>query len=252
MLPRGKMPKKLRLDQLLVGKGLFASREQARRAVMAGEVIVGTRIAAQPSELLEEHASITVKPTRKYVGRGALKLEAALDHFNIDVRRKTALDIGASTGGFTDCMLQRGAEKVYAVDVGHGQLDWKLRNDPRVSVLEKINARSLSREHIAELVDLCVIDVSFISLTLILPNAFDLITPTGVILALIKPQFELQRSEVGKGGIVRDPGLHQKAQDKIVAFVTRLGHVVTGIAPSAITGADGNQEFFACMRKRSA
>ena len=246
------MPKKLRLDQLLVEKGLFASREQARRAIMAGEVMVGTRVAVKPSELLEEQAAITVKPTRKYVGRGALKLEAALDHFNIDVHRKTALDIGASTGGFTDCVLQRGAKKVYAVDVGHGQLDWNLRNDPRVIVLEKVNARSLSREHIAELVDLCVIDVSFISLTLILPNAFDLITPTGMILALIKPQFELQRSEVGKGGIVRDQGLHQKAQDKIVAFVTHLGHVVTGIVPSAITGADGNQEFFACMRKRSA
>jgi len=252
MLPRGKMPKKLRLDQLLVGKGLFPSREQAQRAIMAGEVMVGTRIAAKPSELLKEEAAITVKPTRKYVGRGALKLEAALDHFNIEVRRKITLDIGASTGGFTDCMLQRGAEKVYAVDVGHGQLDWKLRNEPRVIVLEKVNARSLSREHIPEPVDLCVIDVSFISLTLILSNAFDLITPTGVILALIKPQFELQRSEVGKGGIVRDPSLHRKAQDKIVAFVTRLGHVVTGVVPSPITGADGNQELFACMRKQSA
>ena len=252
MLPRGKMPKKLRLDQLLVGKGLFASREQARRAIMAGDIMVGTRTAAKPSELLEEETTITVKPTRKYVGRGALKLEAALDHFNIDVSKKTALDIGASTGGFTDCMLQRAAKKVYAVDVGYGQLDWKLRNDPRVIVLEKVNARSLSHEHIPELVDLCVIDVSFISLTLILPNAFDLLTPTGVILALIKPQFELQRSEVRKGGIVRDPGLHQKAQDKIVAFVTRLGHMVIGTVPAAITGADGNQEFFACMRKQSA
>jgi 23S rRNA (cytidine1920-2'-O)/16S rRNA (cytidine1409-2'-O)-methyltransferase len=219
---------------------------------MAGDVMVGTRIAPKPSELLEEHAAITVKPTRKYVGRGALKLEAALDHFHIDVRRKIALDIGASTGGFTDCMLQRGAKKVYAVDVGHGQLDWKLRNDPRVIVLEKVNARFLSHEHIPEVVDLCVIDVSFISLTLILPNAFDLIAPAGMILALIKPQFELQRSEVGRGGIIRDPGLHRNAQDKIVAFVTHLGHVVTGIVPSAITGADGNQEFFACMRKRSA
>jgi 23S rRNA (cytidine1920-2'-O)/16S rRNA (cytidine1409-2'-O)-methyltransferase len=246
------MSKKLRLDQLLVGKGLFPSREQARRAIMAGDVIIGSRIAAKSSELLDEQAAITLKPTRKYVGRGALKLEAALDHFKIDVRGKTALDIGASTGGFTDCMLQRCVEKVYAVDVGHGQLDWKLRNDPRVIVLEKINARSLSREHISELVDVCVIDVSFISLTLILPNAFDLITSTGVILALIKPQFELQRSEVGKGGIVRDQDLHQKAQDKIVAFVTELGHVVTGIAPSAVKGADGNQEFFACMRKRLA
>lgn len=219
---------------------------------MAGIVRIGTRIAAKPSELLDEQAAITLRPTRQYVGRGALKLEAALDHFDIDVRGKTGLDIGASTGGFTDCMLQRGAEKVYAVDVGHGQLDWKLRNHPRVIVLEKINARSLSREHIPEPVDVCVIDVSFISLTLILPNAFDLITSTGVILALIKPQFELQRSEVGKGGIVRDQDLHQKVQDKIVAFVTQLGHVVTGIAPSAIKGTDGNQEFFACMRKRSA
>src|SRR5881296_1165955 len=252
MASLGQMSKKLRLDQLLVGKGLFPSREQARRAIMAGVVTIDTRIAAKPSELLEEHAAITVKPTRRYVGRGALKLEAALDHFQIDVRRKTALDIGASTGGFTDCMLQRGAEKVYAVDVGHGQLDWKLRNDPRVIVLEKVNARFLSHEHIPEVVDLCVIDVSFISLTLILPNAFDLITSTGVILALIKPQFELQRSEVGKGGIVRDQDLHLKAQDKIVAFVKQFGHVVTGIVPSAVKGADGIQEFFACIQKRLA
>src|SRR6266480_6129606 len=246
-----KMPKKLRLDQPLVGKGLFPSREQARRAVMAGDVKVGTRIAVKPSELLEKEAPISIKPARKYVGRGALKLESALEYFKIDVRGKTALDIGASTGGFTDCMLQRGAERVYAVDVGHGQLDWKLRHDPRVIVLEKVNARSLSHEHIPELVDVCAIDVSFISLTLVLPNAFDLITPTGVILALIKPQFELQRADVGRGGIIRDPDLHRKAQDKIVAFVTNLGHIVTGIVPSAIKGADGNQEFFVCMRKRS-
>ena len=219
---------------------------------MAGDVMIGTRIAAKTSELVDDETAITVKPTRRYVGRGALKLEAALDHFEIDVHGKTGLDIGASTGGFTDCMLQRGACKVYAVDVGHGQLDWKLRNDPRVIVLEKVNARSLSREQVPELVDICVIDVSFISLTLVLPNAFDLITSTGVILTLVKPQFELQRSEVGKGGIVRDPTLHRKAQDKIVAFVTQLGHVVTGIVPSPIKGADGNQEFFACMRKRLA
>jgi 23S rRNA (cytidine1920-2'-O)/16S rRNA (cytidine1409-2'-O)-methyltransferase len=243
------MPKKLRLDQLLVGKRLFASREQARRAIMAGDVMIGTRILAKPSELLDEQAPITLKPTRKYVGRGALKLEAALDHFRIDVHSKTALDIGASTGGFTDCLLQRGAVKVYAVDVGHGQLDWKLRTDPRVILLEKVNARSLTHEHIPELVDVCVIDVSFISLTLVLPNAIDLITPNGLILALIKPQFELQRSEVGKGGIVRDQDLHLEAQDKIVGFVTQLGHSVVGIVPSVIKGADGNQEFFACIRK---
>ena len=245
------MPKKLRLDQLLVGRGLFASREQARRAILAGEVSIATRVAAKPSELLDAQAAIAVKPTRKYVGRGALKLQSALDYFCIDLQGKTALDIGASTGGFTDCMLQRGAEKIYAVDVGYGQLDWKLRNDPRVIVLEKINARFLTREHVPELIDICVIDVSFISLTLILPNAVAFLKPDGMILALIKPQFELQRSEVGKGGIVRDPRLHQKAQDKIVAFVNDLGQVVAGIAPAAIKGADGNQEFFACIRKRS-
>jgi len=246
------MPKKLRLDQLLVGRGFFPSRERARRAILAGQVSVGTRVAAKPSELLGEQTAVAVKPTRKYVGRGALKLEPALDHFNIDVHGKTAVDIGASTGGFTDCLLQLGAEKVYAVDVGYGQLDWKLRNDPRVIVLEKINARFLTHDQVHELGDMCVIDVSFISLTLILPNALALLKPDGMILALIKPQFELQQSEVGKGGIVRDPRLHQKAQDKIVAFVNNLGHVVAGLAPAAIKGADGNQEFFACIRKQLA
>ena len=245
------MPKKLRLDQLLVGRGLFPSREQARSAILAGEISVASRLADKPSELLDEQTAIAVKPTRKYVGRGALKLESALDYFDIDLEGKTALDIGASTGGFTDCMLQRGIEKVYAVDVGYGQLDWKLRNNPRVSVLEKVNARFLTRDHVQEVVDVCVIDVSFISLTLILPNALALLKRDGVILALIKPQFELQRSEIGKGGIVRDPRLHQKAQDKIVAFVNDLGHVGADIAPAALKGADGNQEFFACIQKRS-
>src|ERR1700720_1189940 len=246
------MAKRIRIDNLLVERGLFESRERAQRSIMAGEVKIGEETAAKPSQLVDLDADVTVAEPQRYVGRGGQKLEGALDHFRVDVADKVALDIGASTGGFTDCLLQRGAKKVYAVDVGHGQLDWKLRNDPRVVVLEKINARSLSREHIPELVDVCVIDVSFISLTLILPNAFNLITSTGVILALIKPQFELQRSEVGKGGIVREPDLHRKAQDKIVAFVTHSRHVVTGIVPSAIKGADGNQEFFACIQKRSA
>src|SRR2546421_11295624 len=246
------MPKKVRLDQLLVARGLFSSRERAQRAVMAGEIKIGTRIAVKPSQVLAADAAIAVRPTRKYVGRGALKLEKALDHFTIDMQSKVALDIGASTGGFTDCLLQRGTEKVYAVDVGHGQLDWKIRSNPRVIVLEKLNARFLSRAHIPELVDLCAIDVSFISLTLILPNAFELITPSGVILALIKPQFELERSDVGKGGVVRDQDLHLKAQDKIVAFVKQFGHVVSGIVPSVVKGTDGNQEFFACIQKRLA
>src|SRR5881398_3960788 len=245
------MSKKLRLDQVLVAKGLFPSREQAQRAVMAGEVKVGTRIAAKPSQLLGPDVAIAVKPTRKYVGRGALKLKSALNYFKIDVSGKVALDIGASTGGFTDCLLQRGAAKVFAIDVGHGQLAWKLRNDPRVVVMEKLNARFLSREQIPQLVDLCVIDVSFISLTLILPRAFELITQEGMVLALIKPQFELEREDVGRGGIVREHALHEKAQQKIVKFVEEANYHVVGLVPSTITGTDGNQEFFICIRKQS-
>jgi 23S rRNA (cytidine1920-2'-O)/16S rRNA (cytidine1409-2'-O)-methyltransferase len=242
--------KKSRLDTLLVARGLFESREQAQRAIMAGEVKVGTRVADKSSELLREDAAIEVRARPQYVGRGGLKLEGALDFFQIDVRDKVALDIGASTGGFTDCLLQRGAIKVYAIDVGHDQLAWKIRNDPRVVVFEKVNARFLSRAHVPEPVDICVIDVSFISLTLILPNAFDLITPDGVILALIKPQFELERADVGRGGLVREPELHEKAKKKINDFVTGLGHEVVGIVPSPVTGTEGNQEYFACLRKK--
>jgi 23S rRNA (cytidine1920-2'-O)/16S rRNA (cytidine1409-2'-O)-methyltransferase len=246
------MAKKSRLDQLLVTRGLFPSREQAQRAIMAGEIKVGTRVAAKPSESIEPDAVITAESRPRYVGRGGEKLAAALDTFNVAVQGKVALDIGASTGGFTDCLLQRGAAKIYAVDVGHDQLAWRIRKDPRVVVLEKLNARSLSRAHIPEPVDLCLIDVSFISLTLILPNAFELITPDGVIIALIKPQFELERADVGRGGIVREPELHEKAKSKITNFVTQLGHQVVAITPSAITGRDGNQEFFVCLHKRSA
>jgi 23S rRNA (cytidine1920-2'-O)/16S rRNA (cytidine1409-2'-O)-methyltransferase len=244
------MAKKSRLDNLLVTRGLFPSREQAQRAIMAGEVKVGTRVAAKSSELLTEDAELEVAVAPRYVGRGGLKLEGALDFFHVEVSGKIALDIGASTGGFTDCLLQRGAAKVYAVDVGHDQLAWKIRRDPRVVVLERVNARSLSRAEIPELVDLCVIDVSFISLTLILSNAFELITPNGMILALIKPQFELQRADVARGGVVQDPTLHEKAKKKIDEFVTRSGHAVAGMTPAAITGTDGNQEFFACLRKQ--
>jgi len=246
------MAKKSRLDQVLVARGFFASREQAQRAIMAGEIKIGTRIAAKASELVGAEAEVTVTAPPKYVSRGGLKLEGALDAFGIDATGKTVLDIGASTGGFTDCLLQRGAAKVYAVDVGHDQLAWKIRNDRRVVVLEKLNARSLSREHIPESIDICVIDVSFISLTLILPSAFELVTPNGVIVALIKPQFELQREDVGPGGIVRDPALHQSAQRKILEFVTNdLRQIVTGVIPSPIAGTDGNQEFFVCLRRRS-
>ena len=245
------MPKRIRIDNLLVERGFFESRERAQRAIMAGEVRVGDHVFAKAAELIELDAPISVVQPPQFASRGALKLDGALDFFGVDVQGKTALDIGASTGGFTDCLLQRGAAKVFAVDVGRGQLAWKIRNDPRVVVMEKINARFLSREHVAQAVDLCVIDVSFISLTLILPRAFELITQDGMILALIKPQFELERKDVSRGGIVREPELHEKAQQKIANFVEEANYHVVGLVPSTITGTDGNQEFFICIRKRS-
>src|SRR6267143_1100478 len=243
--------KKARLDQALVERGFFESRERAQRAIMAGQVRVGDHVFAKAAELIEADAPISVVQPSQFASRGALKLGGALDFFGVEVKGKAALDIGASTGGFTDCLLQRGATKVFAVDVGHGQLSWKLRNDPRVLVMEKVNARFLSREHIPQLVDLCVIDVSFISLTLILPRAFELITQDGMILALIKPQFELEREDVGRGGIVREPALHEKAKQKIVKFVEEANYHVVGLVPSTVTGTDGNQEFFICIRKQS-
>ena len=246
------MAKRERIDLVLVAKGHFASREQAQRAVMAGEVRLGDRVLTKSSIEVAPDAELLVAAPPKFVGRGGLKLEGALDYFGINPASQIALDIGASTGGFTDCLLQRGAKKVYAIDVGHGQLAWKIRSDPRVVVREHLNARHVTRADIPEPIDLCVIDVSFISLTLILPNAFELLTPDGVILALIKPQFELARADVGRGGIVREPELHAKAQEKIVAFAATLGARVGGLFPSTITGTDGNQEFFICARKQSA
>jgi 23S rRNA (cytidine1920-2'-O)/16S rRNA (cytidine1409-2'-O)-methyltransferase len=245
------MKKKARVDQTLVERGFFESRERAQRAIMAGEVRMGDRVFTKAAELIELDAPISIAQPSQFASRGGLKLEGALDFFGVDVQGKVALDIGASTGGFTDCLLQHGAAKVFAIDVGRGQLAWKLRNDPRVVAMEKVNARFLSREQVPQPVDLCVVDVSFISLTLILPRAFELITPDGVILALIKPQFELQRKDVGRGGIVREPELHEKAQQKIVNFVEETDYRVAGLVPSAITGTDGNQEFFICIRKRS-
>jgi 23S rRNA (cytidine1920-2'-O)/16S rRNA (cytidine1409-2'-O)-methyltransferase len=245
-------PRKARLDVLLVERGLFPSREQAQRAIMAGEIRVGEQLVDKPSASIAAAAEIHVQAAPPYVGRGGIKLEGALRHFGISVAGLTALDVGASTGGFTDCLLQRGAGKVYAIDVGHGQLAWKIRSDPRVIVREKLNARYLTKANIPDSIDLVVIDVSFISLTLILPNAFELLTPNGMVLALIKPQFELQAADVGKGGIVREAELHEKAQEKIRAFVLAAGHRVEGVVPSQIAGTDGNQEFFICARKKSA
>jgi 23S rRNA (cytidine1920-2'-O)/16S rRNA (cytidine1409-2'-O)-methyltransferase len=244
--------KKIRLDQVLVDRAFYPSREQAQRAVMAGEVRVGKQVAQKPSLLIDPSALIATAKSPRFVGRGGLKLEGAFDFFEIDVHDQIAVDIGASTGGFTDCLLQRGARKVYAIDVGHGQLAWKIRNNPRVTIFEKTNARTITPSLIGEVADICVIDVSFISLTLILPNAFQLISASGIVLALIKPQFELERGEVGRGGIVRDSSLHDKAKCKIASFIEGRGNVVVGISPSSIAGADGNQEFFICARKPSA
>jgi len=240
------------LDTFLVDHGFFSSREQAQRAIMAGEIKVGDAVVDKASVKVASDAAISVRLAAPFVGRGGVKLEGALTHFGLEVNGLTALDIGASTGGFTDCLLQHGVVKVYAIDVGHGQLAWKIRNDPRVIVREKLNARFLRWADVPGPIDLCVIDVSFISLTLILPNAFELVTPNGMILALIKPQFELQASDVGRGGIVREPALHEKAQEKVRDFALEAGHEVMGIVPSAITGTDGNQEFFICVRTKLA
>jgi len=241
----------LRLDTAVAEAGLAGSRAQAQALILAGKVRVGGETVRRPDRDVRPEERVELAPSRPYVSRGGQKLAPALDHFNVSAEGRVCADVGASTGGFTDVLLQRGAAKVFAIDVGHGQLAWKLRNDSRVVVMEKLNARFLSREQIPQLVDLCVIDVSFISLTLILPRAFELITQDGMILALIKPQFELERQDVGRGGIVREPALHQKAQQKIVNFVGEANYRVVGVVPSTITGTDGNQEFFICIRKQS-
>ena len=239
---------KQRLDCLLAARGLFDTREKARRAIMAGEVRVGELLVDKPGARVADDVEITVKTANRYVGRGGLKLEAALKHFAIDPTGKVCLDIGASTGGFTDCLLQHGAAKVHAIDVGHGQLDWKIRSDPRVVVQEKLNARFLTRADIPDPINLCVVDVSFISLTLILPPAFELLTPEGVIVSLIKPQFELGKDDVGKGGIVREPELHARAVRKIEEFTASLSKKWCGVIESPILGMEGNKEFLACLR----
>ena len=244
---------KSRLDQLLVARGLCESREKAQRAIMAGEVTVGDRVMDKPGTKIADDAIVAVKAPPRFVGRGGFKIEAALAAFGIDASGKCCLDIGASTGGFTDCLLQHGAAKVWAIDVGHSQLDWKIRSDPRVVVREKLNARNLTRADIPDPIDLCVIDVSFISLTLILPPAFELLSASGVIVPLIKPQFELRREDVSSGGVVRDPALHERAVEKIRAFVEKMPRCEwRGVIESPILGGEGNKEFLACLCSASA
>lgn len=242
---------KLRLDLLLVARGLFESREKARRAIMAGQVRCGDRVVDKASSTFEEDADITVAAPEKYVGRGGYKMEGALAHFGISPAGLTCLDIGASTGGFTDCLLQHGAAKVWAIDVGHSQLDWRIRSDPRVVVREKLNARFLTRDDVPDAIDLIVIDVSFIGLSLILPPALTVLRPGGTIIPLIKPQFELGRAEVGRG-VVRDPLLHAAAVEKVRAFVAAMPPSPEGqrlawrdCIDSSILGGEGNREFLA-------
>jgi len=243
-------PSKQRLDLLLVARGLCESREKAQRSIMAGEVTVENRIVDKPGTRVSEEADIVLKTAERYVGRGGLKMEGALREFCIDPTGRTCLDIGASTGGFTDCLLQHGAARVYAIDVGHSQLAWKIRSDPRVVAHEHLNARNLRRVDIPDPFDLCVIDVSFISLTLILPPALELLEPGGQIVALIKPQFELRKEEVGRGGIVRDPALHEQAVSKIREFIAGVPACEwVGCIESPILGGEGNKEFLACIKK---
>ena len=242
------MPKQ-RLDVLIVSRGLCDSREQAQRLILAGEVSVREQVITKPGTKVDDSLPITLKSKPKYVSRGGLKLEGALQAFPVSVQGKVCLDIGSSTGGFTDCLLQNGALRVHAVDVGTNQLVWKLRNDPRVIVREQFNARYMTPEDLGEKVELIVSDVSFISLTKILPAAYGCLLPGGDLLVLIKPQFELQPEDIGAGGIVRDPDLHQRAVDKIHDFVVNeLGREWMGVADSPIKGMEGNKEFLAWLR----
>lgn len=242
------MPKQ-RLDVLVVQQGLCDSREQAQRLILAGEVSVKGQLVTKPGTKVDDALPITVKNKPRYVSRGGLKLEGALKAFPVKADGKVCLDIGSSTGGFTDCLLQHGAIRVHAVDVGTNQLVWKLRNDPRVIVKEQFNARYMTPEDLGEKVQLIVSDVSFISLTRILPAAYECLEEGGDLLVLIKPQFELQPEDIGPGGIVRDPALHQRAVDKIHRFVVEeLHREWCGVADSPITGMEGNKEFLAWLR----
>jgi len=233
---------KTRLDRLLVDRGLVESREKAQALIMAGEVLLNGQKASKPGQPVDADAKLEVLARPPYVSRGGFKLAGALQHFAIDVAGKTCVDIGSSTGGFTDVLLQAGAALVHCVDVGAGQLAWSLRTDSRVRLHEGINARELQASEIGEPADLITCDVSFISVTLILPAAVPLLRSTGQMVILIKPQFEVGKGQVGKGGIVRDPALHQAACQRVTNAVREFGFE-TGMMDSPILGAEGNKEF---------
>ena len=238
------MAAKVRADQLLVARGLAESRTRAQALILAGNVFVGDRRVAKAGDLLSDDAELNVKGRdHPWVSRGGIKLDHGLTHFGFDVRGGVALDVGSSTGGFTDVLLSRGAAKVYAVDVGTNQLAWKLRSDPRVVVHEQTNARDLSRDIIPEPVDIIVCDASFISLTKVLDRALDLAERGARLVALVKPQFEAGREEVGKGGVVRDAAVHERVCEEAADWVRSKGWRVLGVERSPITGPEGNVEF---------
>jgi 23S rRNA (cytidine1920-2'-O)/16S rRNA (cytidine1409-2'-O)-methyltransferase len=247
------LKKGLRLDMLLVERGLAVSRERARALILAGNVRVDGQPVTKAGTPVAADADVTVAlPDHPYVGRGGLKLAHALDVFGIPVEGRVGLDIGASTGGFTDVLLQRGAARVVALDVGHGQLDWKIRSDPRVDVVERVNARTLTAASLpgpSTAFDIVTIDVSFISLRHILPVVPPLLRPGADVVALIKPQFEAGRTEVGKGGIIRDPAVHARVIEEIVAAADALGLVRFGLVDSPIAGMEGNLEFLVHLRQ---
>ncbi|MDP2601905.1 MAG: TlyA family RNA methyltransferase [Deltaproteobacteria bacterium] len=239
------MGKRERLDKLLVERGLVASREQSHGMILAGDVLVDDRPVTKAGSLVDETAVIRLRSrSLPYASRGGTKLEKALEEFQIDIRGKTALDVGASTGGFTDCLLAHGAREVFAVDVGYGQLDWKLRNNPRVRVYEKTNIRYLEVSTLPRPADLATIDASFISLKLILPAVKKLLVPGGEIIPLVKPQFEVGKGKVGKGGVVRSPAEHSRVIDEIKESAARLGYVAREVVESPLLGPKGNKEFF--------
>lgn len=241
---------KTRLDLLLVQRGLVESREKAKRMIMAGLVEVNNHVSDKPGHLIPVSAEITLeKPSLPYVSRGGLKLEAALDRFPVDVKGKTLMDVGVSTGGFTDCLLQRGAKKVIAVDVGYGQLHWKIRQDPRVVVFEKTNIRYLGPDQIKEHINGAVIDVSFISLRLVILPISNLLLDDAFIVALIKPQFEVEKGQVGKGGVVRDPSLREEVVANLVRFFEDADWHLEGCTPSPILGPKGNQEYLIYLKR---
>ena len=247
---------KVRLDQLLVTRGFAQSRERARALILAGDVIVSGQRSekVKAGALVDADADITLRqPDHPWVGRGGVKLSHALEVFRLDVTGVTALDIGASTGGFTDVLLARGAARVVALDVGHNQIDWRLRSDPRVTCLEGINARYLRPDDLPEGLRkfaLVTIDVSFISLSQILPAVPPLLFPEGRVVALIKPQFEAGRDDVGAGGVVRDPDVHERAIERVKAAAVQVGLEPMTVEPSPVTGAEGNQEFFLLLGRR--